>query len=564
MQLPARFAKYELQEFLGGGMSHVYRAVDTVIGRTVAVKILTEQGIKDEDAKQRFLHEARMSGSIQHDHIVTVHDYGEEQGYPFIVLEFLHGEDLREAIRKDHLGDVVNKTRIALEVAQALAYVHQRGIIHRDIKPENIYIEKSGRSKLMDFGIAKAEGFNLTKAGNSMGTPFYMSPEQVMGSTITPLADVYSYGMLLYELFSGVKPVTGETLQRLFYIILNEHPDPNPLLAAGTPPGVIDLIQRCTAKKPEHRIQSFNAIADVLKSLLAGAYNVPTQAYAPAQPSYNYPNAPAVTLVPASPSKPYLVPVFVVAGLAVVLLAASVSGWLFYSKTGESTAKQTDPKPTAPVKGGSVLLVPAGPYLAGENKVSVDLPAFSIDRTEVSNQAYSEFAAATGLPPPAGISNLPVVNVTFTQAQAFCKWAGKQIPTESQWEKAARGTDGRNYPWGNELKADLIIAKENPLAASGPAAVDSLAAGKSPFGALHMAGNVWEWVDRPHSPSPSAVENLQTALKPPPNAQEPWQYIKGGSYDRGISQALTYEWVSLPARFSSPNIGFRCALPAAQ
>ena len=558
MQLPARFAKYELQEFLGGGMSHVYRAVDTVIGRTVAVKILTEQGIKDEDAKQRFLHEARMSGSIQHDYIVTVHDYGEEQGYPFIVLEFLHGEDLREAIRKEHVGDVANKIRIALEVAQALAYVHQRGIIHRDIKPENIYIEKSGRSKLMDFGIAKAEGFNLTKVGNSMGTPFYMSPEQVMGSTITPLADVYSYGMLLYELFSGVKPVTGDTLQRLFYIILNEHPDPNPLLAAGTPPNVMDLIQRCTAKKPEQRIQSFNAIADALKGILAGAYQPP----APSQPTYNYLNTPTPASVPNAPSKSFLVPILVVGGFAVVLLAASLFGWYFYTKSGAIEPKRPPiVKDTTPSKGGAVVPVPAGPYLAGVSKVSVELPAFSIDRTEVSNQAYSEFAAASGLPAPIGPSNLPVVNVSFNQAQAFCKWAGKQIPTESQWEKAARGTDGRTFPWGSEIKADLIIAKENPLAGSGPTAVDSLAVGKSPFGALHMAGNVWEWVDRPHSPSPVAVENLQAALNPPPTAQEPWQYIKGGSYDREISAALAYEWISLPARFSSTNIGFRCVLP---
>ena len=557
MQLPARFAKYELQEFLGGGMSHVYRAVDTMIGRTVAIKILTEQGIKDEEAKQRFLHEARMSGSIQHDFIVTVHDYGEEQGYPFIVLEFLHGEDLREAIRRNHVGDVANKTRIAFEVAQALAYVHQRGIIHRDIKPENIYIEKSGRTKLMDFGIAKAEGFNLTKAGNSMGTPFYMSPEQVMGATITPLVDVYSYGMLLYELFSGVKPVSGDTLQRLFYIILNEHPDPNPLLAAATPPNVMDLIQRCTAKNPEHRIQSFHAIADVLTGILAGAYQ-PTAA---TQPTDHH----SATPIPApAPSKSTLVPILAVAGVAVVLVAAAVSGWFYYSKNKtEPHAKQPAPKQTLPVKGGSVLPVPAGPYLAGMSNVSVDLPAFSIDRTEVSNQAYAEFAAATGLPLPADASDLPVVNVSFNQAQGFCKWAGKQLPNESQWEKAARGTDGRNYPWGSELKVDLVIAKGNPLAASGPAAVDSLAVGKSPFGVLHMAGNVWEWVDRPHSPSPAAVENLRAALNPPPNAQEPWQYIKGGSYDRGISEALAYEWVSVPARFSSPNIGFRCVLPSA-
>ena len=197
-----------------------------------------------------------------------------------------------------------------------------------------------------------------------------------------------------------------------------------------------------------------------------------------------------------------------------MLAAVSASGWYYFTKSGGTEPKPPIVKDATPPKGGAVVSIPAGPYLAGVSKVSVELPAFSIDRTEVSNQAYSEFAAATGLSAPTGPSNLPVINVSFNQAQSFCKWAGKQLPTESQWEKAARGTDGRTYPWGNDLRADLIIAKENPLAASGPTAVDSLAVGKSPFGALHMAGNVWEWVDRPHSPSPVAVENLQTALSP--------------------------------------------------
>jgi serine/threonine protein kinase len=270
MQLPVRFARYELQAFLGGGMSHVYQAVDTVMGRAVAVKILTELGIRDAEAKQRFLHEARLAGSIQHDHIVTVYDYGEEQGYPFMVLEFLRGEDLRDAIRQGHAGDAANRTRLALEVARALEFVHQRGIIHRDIKPENIFIEQSGRAKLMDFGIAKSEGLNLTKTGQSMGTPFYMAPEQVVGSAVTPLADVYSFGMVLYELFCGVKPVNGDTLQRLFYVILHEAPDREPLLAAGTPGPVVELIYRCIAKKPEERMPSFGAIAEILQGVLSG------------------------------------------------------------------------------------------------------------------------------------------------------------------------------------------------------------------------------------------------------------------------------------------------------
>src|SRR5664280_657775 len=156
MELPARIGKYELEEFLGGGMSHVYRARDTVIGRTVAVKILTDAGCDDEEAKTRFLAEARMAGNLAHDNVLGIYDFGEDdRGHPFMVMEFLRGEDLRHAIRDNHTGDVKDKLRIALQVARALEYIHSQKIIHRDIKPENVHITAAGVVKLMDFGIAK-------------------------------------------------------------------------------------------------------------------------------------------------------------------------------------------------------------------------------------------------------------------------------------------------------------------------------------------------------------------------------------------------------------------------
>ncbi|PYT28363.1 MAG: hypothetical protein DMG57_15120 [Acidobacteria bacterium] len=145
MQLPANIGKYELLEFLGGGMARVYRARDTVIGRTVAVKILTEEGCADADTKSRFLQEARLAGNISHDNIINIYDFGEDdQGRPFMVMEFLKGEDLRHAITNSHTGDTENKLKIALQVARALEHIHSQHIIHRDIKPDNVHVTTTG------------------------------------------------------------------------------------------------------------------------------------------------------------------------------------------------------------------------------------------------------------------------------------------------------------------------------------------------------------------------------------------------------------------------------------
>src|SRR5271157_5452040 len=298
MELPANIGKYELLEFLGGGMSHVYRARDTAIGRQVAIKILTPEACQDPEAKARFLQEARMAGNIEHENIIRIHDYGEEQGRPFIVMEFLVGEDLRHAIRDNHAGDVANRLRIALDIARALQYIHSKKIIHRDIKPDNIHIDASGKVKLMDFGIAKAEGLHLTRTGFAVGTPYYMSPEQVRGEPATESMDIYAFGILLFELLTGQKPVEGDTLERLFFAILNEPLKPEPMVEAGAPAPIVDLVLRCTAKKPEGRPRSFTEVIAAL---------------APPPPS-----------PPVSPVAPRPV-ALIVAVIAVVLLAAAAA-----------------------------------------------------------------------------------------------------------------------------------------------------------------------------------------------------------------------------------------------
>lgn len=271
LQLPARIGKYELQEFLGGGMSHVYRAQDTVLGRQVAVKILTAQGVADPEAKARFLQEARVASNISHQNIISVFDFGEEAGKPFMVMEFLVGESLRDAIKNHHIGDLQRKLGYALQIGRSLEHIHQKKIIHRDIKPENIHIDAAGKVKLMDFGIAKSEGLSLTRAGFTLGTPYYMAPEQVLGQQVTHSVDIYAFGVMLYEMLAGAKPISGETVEKIFSAILYEPLNLTPLKAANVPDAVFNLVAACTAKNAADRPVSFAIVCAEIERILQGS-----------------------------------------------------------------------------------------------------------------------------------------------------------------------------------------------------------------------------------------------------------------------------------------------------
>ena len=265
---PSHVGKYDIEEYLGGGMSRVYRARDRVLGRRVALKILSEEATADAESKARFFLEARTASSIRHENVVNVYDFGEDQGRPFMVMEFLEGQSLREAIRLDRLGDFTSRMKIALQVARAVEYIHASKIIHRDLKPENIHLGDDGKVTLMDFGIAKSEEVKLTRAGFTMGTPYYMAPEQVLGQPPTRQSDVYAFGMLLFELLTGAKPITGGTVEEIFHTILYDAPNLAPIEEQHFPPSVKDLIERCLAKQPAQRPQSLGAVSGEIERIL--------------------------------------------------------------------------------------------------------------------------------------------------------------------------------------------------------------------------------------------------------------------------------------------------------
>ncbi len=324
MELPARIGKYELQELLGGGMSRVYRARDTVLGRTVVVKILTEQAAREPEAKARFLREAQVAGNLAHDNIIAVYDFGEESGRPYMVMEFPRGEDLRSMIKSNRCGDLHCRIRLALQLARALEYIHAHKIIHRDIKPDNIQVTATGVVKLMDFGIARTQDTQLTRPGFTLGTPFYMAPEQVRGLPVTPLVDIYSFGVLLFELLTGVRPIAGDTVERIFYEILYKPVDLKPLEASNVPPPLAALVARCTSKEPGERPQSFTEVCKDLERALRRLEH-PTEAVE--QPAA--PEPPPITLGAApAPSWNRTTIVTFAAGLGVVVIAVLLYLWL--------------------------------------------------------------------------------------------------------------------------------------------------------------------------------------------------------------------------------------------
>jgi len=265
VQLPARIGKYELVEFLGGRTAQVYRARDLHLGRTVAFKILSDTGLPDAEAKDRLLAEARLTGNLAHDHITAYYDYGEIDGRPYLVMEYVEGATLTEAVREGKLCGLRAKLDVARQIAAAIEYIHAMGIVHRDIKPDNVRINAAGRVKLTDFGIAKADDLSLTGAGFTVGTPYYMAPEQIRGHKATPLVDIYGFGVLLYQLFTGSRPFTGGTVDEIFDRILHQPLDPGPL--ANIPSALRELISSATDKDPALRPQDFTAIRRALDDM---------------------------------------------------------------------------------------------------------------------------------------------------------------------------------------------------------------------------------------------------------------------------------------------------------
>ncbi len=509
---------YQIETVIAeGGMGVVYRAQDRALGRKVAVKAIHGNLLGNDDIRKRFLREAAvLMQTWAHPNVATIYDTVNSADVLAIVMELVEGPTLRDEIESWGDGMPLDQVAaIAIGVLDALEAAHERGIIHRDIKPGNVLLAREqGQTvpKLIDFGIAKIlDGTTYTVTGALLGTCRYMSPEQVSNPTLVGAhSDVYSLGVTLYEMVTGRPPFDDPAHFNLMMAHVTQPPEAPSARRADVPAELEQILLSCLAKEPSERPTCAH-LGERLRAMFPDATATPSQAAA------------APTLEHS--------------------------------------------------KGGLLLLVPGGPFSMGSSRREVQVDGFYIDRIPITNRQFHAFVVAThyapvdgwahrflshwrGNRPPPNRGDHPVVYVSWFDAMAYANWAGLRLPTEAEWEKASRGTDGRRYPWGRSQPAASHANFGNLNGGTSP--VEAHPQGASPYGALDMAGNVWEWcldADRPNFYESGPANNPRAV----PVERGGRAVVRGGAWMFDASAIRTSSRSSFDPVSRMESVGFRCA-----
>jgi eukaryotic-like serine/threonine-protein kinase len=266
---PSRIGKYEILAELGrGAMGTVYKAHDPRLDRMVAVKMMSEDLLIEDEMRGRFQREARSAAGLQHPNIVTIFDFGElpGEGSPYIVMELLEGTSLAQLMEEKKPERLEDKISVVIQICRGLDFAHKRGVTHRDVKPGNIQVLPNGTAKILDFGIAVGEGSTIkTKTGLVMGTPNYMAPEQISGERVDQRADMWAVGVILYELLSGGRPFSASTIPGLVYQIVHAPPPPLDERKLGLPQRLVSVVERVLQKDPNQRFRDLAQLARMLE-----------------------------------------------------------------------------------------------------------------------------------------------------------------------------------------------------------------------------------------------------------------------------------------------------------
>ena len=618
--------RYHILEQLGrGGMATVYKAYDTRLERDVAVKLIRKEAFSAEVLERvlkRFEREAKALARLSHTHIINVHDYGEFEGSPYLVMEYMPGGTL-----KDKLGTPLppdDAARLLRPIAQALAHAHDEGIIHRDIKPSNILIDKNSAPKLADFSIARilelgSEATALTGTGMGVGTPEYMAPEQGLGKDVDARTDIYALGVVQYEMVTGQKPYQADTPMAV--VIKHIHdPLPRPSgFVADLPIQVEQVLLKAMAKEPENRYETMLAFSDALANI--GGSAVPSPVPLPTDLDLTHDQLALDALAVDPFTKiPKLggfgrwlrrIPVWgwiaaVGVSIAIILLlqigrgtdGAGSLAWIptetpiatatataAHTPTSTNTATATpSATPTSALEIGSTqvsevdnmiqVYVPAGEFEMGsedrnsdeEPVHSVYLDAFWMDQTEVTNAMYNECVDASVCEQPDNKTNIgvgefanhPIVYVNWFDAQSYCEWTGRRLPTEAEWEKAARGNlERKDYPWGNQPPlCTLGVSNGAQYQDCVNETIQVKSFDVNGYLLYDMAGNVWEWVA-------DWYDKEYFSNSPISNPQGPesgvYKILRGGSWtDQVVDLYSANRFKDIPD-YAWGYYGFRCA-----
>src|SRR5688572_20002651 len=260
-----RLGKYQIVGKIGqGAMGEVYKAHDPILNRDVAIKTMSAAIGADENLRKRFHREAQSAARLNHPNIITVYDYGEEQNKIYMAMELLEGTDLKHVIASRKPLSLDDKLAIMDQICDGLAFAHQADIVHRDLKPANIHLLPNGQVKIMDFGLARLGGSEMTRTGMVMGTPHYMSPEQVRGERADSRSDIFSLGCMFYELLAYHKPFEADSMHAVLFKVMQEEPPPILDIAPDIPAVLVDVLERAMRKDPAERLQDANQLRSTL------------------------------------------------------------------------------------------------------------------------------------------------------------------------------------------------------------------------------------------------------------------------------------------------------------
>ncbi len=590
--------RYRIERELdAGGMGSAYLSKDEGFrgGRRVVVKI-PHASLLNAEFRERFDREIQELATLEHPRVIPVYDAGSHEDVPFLVVRYVAGGDLRARMPKGRPLDPRSILAWLPALAEGLDFVHRRGRLHRDVKPANVLFDADDNAYLSDFGIAtvlsrveeSAPGAgDLTGTGGWVGSPAYAPPEAVVRE-LTPQYDQYSLALVVYEALTERFPFEATTGSELMTAKLYEEPVPLARREVSVAAPAAAAVMRALERDPRRRFESCTAFAEAFEAGLEG------------QSLHAVPGAPAHQEDETRPGRralPSEVETVVQPGAAapsrggsrgasrgwlaaVALVALAGGAWLLRAPSIEPgpvpTAPAASPAPAAalptpavpaslaaPLSDEPMVVVPAGPFRYGCNDAldanceaeekpgrTLVLPRYWIDRTEVPVSEFrrcveagacdaSALASSSACNYEARREDHPMNCLEWESARAFCAWRGHRLPTEAEWEKAARGREGALYPWGSELD-DLARRANLEGEADGfarTARVESLPAGGSPYGALHMVGNVSEFVDRPGR-------------------------VRGGSFDDEPASSVVSRRTGREEIAFSSRLGFRCARDA--